>query len=313
MDDNTNNSLYHLIDKIVDNLVKQFFANEISLETAVSLARQRCEIAQKIDKKLVGKIHNLISIFYFEHGRYDDALQYIISAQDAFKMANHAEGIASSFNNIGEIHRIQAHYEKAITNYQVARQIALEHNLSTQYAFSISNEASANLESGNFEQAQQLYNECLKFARENPDTWDVEFANHLLPEIYTSMAQIFANLHEFDEARNYVQRAIAIGKQTDNLAIAGTTAYTNLHICFHSHVSTQDALHFYEESFLAFSQMQAQHQLVDVYLLWAKYCERENHLQDAVVAYQSAINILAKLQLAERLAKVQQILHKLNA
>ncbi len=170
---------YEAAEKTEDKALKAQALNDWSIpylvmgdyDSVFVLCNQSLEIRQELgDSVGVAKLLNKMANAQYERGNLDESLALNLRALDIFE-SNDLYGYSGRvLSNIGVIYEKSGLIEKALTNYQKAKEIALETDNQNAYYSALSSEAVCLSKSGNYIEADQKLNEALRFYIEEANT-----------------------------------------------------------------------------------------------------------------------------------------------
>lgn len=166
------------------------------------LAFKALDIFETIeDTEGLYRVRNIIGIIYFYYGAYGDAQEQFLLALDLLKISPDYNVEASALNNLGEVYREAGNYEHALSYYESAYKLSVDHG----YIF---NQAAILLNIGEVQHQMGYINESVNNLK---NAYEIVLReNHVLEqaESESKLGRAMMVMGKYDAARNYFITAL---------------------------------------------------------------------------------------------------------
>ena len=166
------------------------------------LAFKALDIFEKIgDTEGLYRVRNIIGIIYFYYGAYGDAQEQFLLALELLKATPDYNVEASALNNLGEVYREAGNYAQALSFYEKAYVLSVEHGF-------IFNQAAILLNIGEVQHQMGDINASVKNLR---DAYEIVLReNHILEqaESESKLGRAMMVMGDYEAARNYFITAL---------------------------------------------------------------------------------------------------------
>ncbi|MBN2008355.1 CHAT domain-containing protein [candidate division KSB1 bacterium] len=180
---------------------------------ALDLYNQALAHAKTIGlKDFEGLIVNNIAIIYAMLGNRPKALSYFFAALDYSKLAGTSRAEIRTLINIGNIYKEMGNYQEGLRFYQNANTMSQKNNFKYSKLLSICGIAEIAHLQGRYDEAEKAYNASLKIAQEINDPPQEAY-------VLIQLGRLMQDLHEYKNARIYLQHALQLGTKTRDLQI----------------------------------------------------------------------------------------------
>jgi len=195
---------------------------------------------------LLAYIYGNKANIYFIQQDYAKAKDFHFRALKIFETntKKYQNQISSTYNNIGNIYRLNNEFENAIDYYNKSLDLKIEKNLSyttlTNLGFCYQN-------IGNINKAEEYYLKAIHTIQNTYSDDNLWLALH-----YGNYAQFLAQQNRHEEALSYFQKALAINLKNFGEKNPQTSeSYNHIGQFYHQKRHYEQALHFYQKALLS--------------------------------------------------------------
>ncbi len=176
-------------------------------EEAQKLYREALELAQADrDSDHVAASQMGLANLLFDEGEYGPALAYYENILAIAQAQQDEVGIGKAFINIGNVHKHLGFLEKAENYYREAQAISQRIDVLETLSISLNNLGTVDLSRGLYTAALEKFQQAEKAAQR-------AFFNRLLISVYANQGVIYETLANYEQARDYYDKAISIVEQ----------------------------------------------------------------------------------------------------
>ena len=193
-------------------------------QSALRYAKQILAICEENDNQteVVQRLQQIASIYYYK-GDFPDALNWIQQSFVQSEALKDVQGQAEGLNLMGCISYQTGHLDQAINYYQQALKFTKEFEVEFGGYGRASNTIHANLASmyslkGNFDQALELMQTALRWAKKHESSW---FDN----ATYLIIGEILFQKGDYQQARIQLQNSLSICEKYGNPLFSASTLY----------------------------------------------------------------------------------------
>jgi len=183
----------------------------------ISLLEKALDLSKKLNfKKGLTYTYNNLGIYYKNLGNSEKALENYQLSQQVAVQINDVKGMARAYNNIGLIYDATANYPEAIKNYMLAMKYGEQSGFTKVVSSAMANTAILYRKQGELDKAEKYFNDALRLFISSKDA---------LGEAYVcaNLAGIYKMRKEFDKAEDLNKRAIALEEKLgDESGLAGS-------------------------------------------------------------------------------------------
>lgn len=179
-------------------------------------------------------------IGYFNLNDYQQALEYLKSAQNIFNQSGNNEGVSKCLNNIGNVYNNLGQYKKALEFHLRSLEIEQEIQNKNGITRSLNNIGNVYQKTGDLEKALEFYLKSLELTYETNDTSTIAKSLNNVGNIHLSKG-------EFDSALKYYTRSLEL-KQSIQDKFGTANSYNNIGIAYQGLHQPAKALEYYQKS-----------------------------------------------------------------
>jgi two-component system, sensor histidine kinase and response regulator len=173
---------------VLAELARSYLQN--SPEDALKYAKGALEIAQKISfKRGEAKAFSSIGNFYWQVGKYPQAMEYYLMALEIEEKIENKEGIARNLNNLGLVYETQNNLDKALEYYE--KSLAIDRQIKNEDAISIGLNNIGNIynKRKDFAKSLDYHNEGLQSAMKNDNFTMIGVSLNNIGDIYFAVGK----------------------------------------------------------------------------------------------------------------------------
>ncbi|AFD07435.1 adenylate/guanylate cyclase domain-containing protein [Solitalea canadensis] len=284
---------------------------------AISLAIEAKKLAEKI-KFPKGRAYALknIGIAYYFQGKYVEALDNYTQSLNQFKEIKDNVGIANLYNNIGVIYYDQGDDAKALENYLQSLKYAELSKDKLRILSALNNVGGVyNIKDATYDKALHYYLLALPLCEElnrteelgaisvnigsiyfdkNDDTKALHYFNKALKaygnsegslNAYNAMGKLYKREKKYDQALENHQKALALAENL-NIKISIIQSLIGMGNVYLDKGDFKTALYFFNRAKIPALEIQAKHEIKDIYQVLSKVYAKTNNYEKAF-EYQS--------------------------
>jgi tetratricopeptide (TPR) repeat protein len=158
------------------------------------------------DEYLRGWAYSTIGTAAQRLGRYDEGMDYYLSALAIFQEGSHSIRLAEIFNRIGNLYYNLEEYETSISYYQKYIDMAIEMEDEKSQANGYANIGAAHRQAGDFDRALQAYMKGVEISERIGNVME-------LARVKMNIANLYSSTEQFDKALQSYKESLAISEE----------------------------------------------------------------------------------------------------
>lgn len=289
------NPLIEMIRRIRMDIFERMKHGKLSYERDVNTLRKHAEIAESIQAHILnGQLHDMLGIVEENTGHFDSAAFHFDKAFKIFEEQEDILRMGRVQNNLGELYRLSARYDAAITAYLRAREYLRKAEDHSTLIIVESNMGLTRLAMGEYLRAEDHFLNVISLTAAEP--W-----NHIdtIVEARRGLAEVCLANENYAEAWRQANEAFRLSNERQLTLLRAEVNLTRAHIAEYDPNAPEPASDYYQMSREGLKAQNSPSILARALLDEARYQQRHGHLEDALRLADESRSIFRELGLEE--------------
>jgi tetratricopeptide (TPR) repeat protein len=243
-------------------------------EAAGRFTRRALSLREELgDPRSIALSYNNLGLVYQDSGRFAEALDAFEEALARRQEIGDRPGIAQTLNNLGTIHQDRGDHDRAVELYEQALAMAREVGDRMRQAVSLTN-------LGESHYRRRAPADAIAVLKQAEDLSETLGDRILEGEILRGLAKAHQLIHDYDKARNYIERSIARFERARGKPFLGVALRTRGEIAAASGPDKREhdtACEAFEKSISLFEELGNEVELARAYESYAAFLEESPH------------------------------------
>jgi len=288
------------------DIINQWRVGDLDEPQSANALMTMIREAQTLDHKAnQARGYSALSFLYSSIGKFDKAINYLKVSIRLFEQINHAEGLASVYNSLGEIYRLKGDFAQASLMYEKTLELSESpETKNVNSLFALGNYGLVVLANEQYEKAKQILEETLLLLQ--PYVEDEVNIKWLTPpsavkcEYQSALAEAFAYLGDYEKSWEIIEDAhdiaLKLSLKFEMAMIYRTIAQLVIAQPDHQNENFSQNFHYYfDESYNLFMESGSEGDAALTRLAYAQLLLKQGEFEKAKSSFEQVSDQLMRL------------------